>query len=544
MDLDRPVGLGQRRAVVPVDRPCHEHRAAARVERRLDALREPAPGRRVDRDAVDHDLDPALPLAVERGLLVEPDGRAVDPHAHVSRRLELREEGLGRLAHAQFDRREEEHAGAGRMREQPLDRLIDALCAYRRAAIRTVHHAQPRGEHAEVVVHLRERADRAPRRAPRASLLDRDGGCEALDPLEERLRHLSHELPRVGRQALDVPPLPFGVERVERKRRLARPARAAADGHRAARDVGVDLLEVVERRAADRDAGRAGIAGRLGGGREEGREVLRRIGCRPPPHRGFFSGITARREHRPERPARVRRLDFCHLLGRAGRHDQPAAGAPLGPEVDHPVGPLHHVEVVLHDEHGVARVHEPLEHREQLPHVGHVEARRRLVEHVERLAGGPLRQLARELHPLRLAARERGRRLPEVEVVEADVAERLELPGDVGGVGEELAGLADLHGEEFGDVLPLPAHLERVLREPRAAAHLARHPDVRQEIHVEAGRAVPLAGLAAAARDVEAEAARLPAALLRVGQHCEEGADVVPHLHVGGGVAPGRAADR
>ena len=95
MHLDRPVGLGERRAVVPVDRAGHEHRAATRIEGRLHALRESAALGGIGRDPVDHDLDPALPLAVERGFLVEPYGRAVDPDAHVPRRLELREEGLG-----------------------------------------------------------------------------------------------------------------------------------------------------------------------------------------------------------------------------------------------------------------------------------------------------------------------------------------------------------------------------------------------------------------------------------------------------------------
>ena len=208
------------------------------------------------------------------------------------------------------------------------------------------------------------------------------------------------------------------------------------------------------------------------------------------------------------------------------------------------IGPLHHVEVVLHHEHRVARVHQPLQDGEQLPHVGHVQARRRLVEDVERLAGRPLGQLPRELHPLGLAAGERGRRLAEMEVVEADVAEGLELAGDVGGVGEELPCLADFHVQQFCDVLPLPADLERVFGEPCPAALLAGHPDIRQEVHVEPGRAVALAGLAPAARHVEAEAARLPAALFRIGQHREQLADVVPHLHVGCGVAPRRAADR
>ena len=59
--------------------------------------------------------------------------------------------------------------------------------------------------------------------------------------------------------------------------------------------------------------------------------------------------------------------------------------------------------------------------------VGEVQAGRRLVEDVERAAGGAARQLGRELDALRLAAGERGRRLAEVDVAEADVVERLQL---------------------------------------------------------------------------------------------------------------------
>ena len=131
-----------------------------------------------------------------------------------------------------------------------------------------------------------------------------------------------------------------------------------------------------------------------------------------------------------------------------------------------------------------------------------------------------------------------------MEIVEADVTERLQLAGDVGGVGKEFPRFADLHVQEFGDVLSLPADLQRVLGESRSATLIAGHPDIGQKIHVEPGRAIALAGLAAAAGDVEAEPARLPAPLLRVGQHREELADVVPHLYVRRRIAPRRAADR
>ncbi len=73
-----------------------------------------------------------------------------------------------------------------------------------------------------------------------------------------------------------------------------------------------------------------------------------------------------------------------HLLRRALGHDDAAALAAFGPEVDDPVGALDDVEVVLDDEHGVARVHQAAAARaSSLRDVLEVQARGGLVEHVE-----------------------------------------------------------------------------------------------------------------------------------------------------------------
>src|SRR5438445_6395272 len=80
----------------------------------------------------------------------------------------------------------------------------------------------------------------------------------------------------------------------------------------------------------------------------------------------------------------LRRADGDHLAARL---------AALRPEVDDPVGLLDHVEVVLDHEHRVPGVDEPLQHLEQLLDVGEVQTRGRLVEDVERLAGGNLAEL-------------------------------------------------------------------------------------------------------------------------------------------------------
>ena len=68
------------------------------------------------------------------------------------------------------------------------------------------------------------------------------------------------------------------------------------------------------------------------------------------------------------------------LLGRASRDNSPALVAGVGAEVDDPIGRLHHVEVVLDDQHRVAGIDEPLKHLEQHAHVVEVQPSRRLVE--------------------------------------------------------------------------------------------------------------------------------------------------------------------
>jgi hypothetical protein len=66
---------------------------------------------------------------------------------------------------------------------------------------------------------------------------------------------------------------------------------------------------------------------------------------------------------------------------------------------------------VLDDDDGVALIAQLEERREEHLDIREVEAGRRFVEDVERAAGRLARELARELHSLRLAAGERRRRL-------------------------------------------------------------------------------------------------------------------------------------
>src|SRR5439155_18070490 len=81
--------------------------------------------------------------------------------------------------------------------------------------------------------------------------------AEPVDLVDLGLGHLPQELARVAREALDVPPLALGVQRVEGERALARARDAGEADERAAREGQGDVAEVVLAGAADDDV-RAG----------------------------------------------------------------------------------------------------------------------------------------------------------------------------------------------------------------------------------------------------------------------------------------------
>ena len=109
---------------------------------------------------------------------------------------------------------------------------------------------------------------------------------------------------------------------------------------------------------------------------------------------------------------------------------------------------------------------------------------------------------------------------------------------------KELARLVDPHLEHVGDRLAFIFDLERLRVVALAFADLARHVDVGQEVHLDLDDAVALTGLAAAALDVEREAARPVAAHLRIGHEREQLADEIERAGVRRRIRARRASDR
>src|SRR5439155_6341105 len=84
-------------------------------------------------------------------------------------------------------------------------------------------------------------------------LLDGDGRGEAADDVVVRLLHLAEELPGVGGEGLDVPPLALGIKSIEGERALAGARNAGEDHQPLLGNLQSDALEIVLSGTLDED---------------------------------------------------------------------------------------------------------------------------------------------------------------------------------------------------------------------------------------------------------------------------------------------------
>ena len=163
-------------------------------------------------------------------------------------------------------------------------------------------------------------------------------------------------------------------------------------------------------------------------------------------------------------------------------------------------------------------------------------------------AAGRIGQEAGQLQALRLAARQRGHRLAQAHVVQADVDDRLQPRQHLAVVAEQRGRLADGELQHVGHrQLARAAHdlrVEDLGAEAPAVAVRAAQVDVAEELHLHMLEARAAAGRAAAVAGVEAEHAGGVAALARQRRVGEELADLVPGADIAGRVGARGLADR
>ena len=200
---------------------------------------------RLHHQPIDHDFDRVFLLFVERDVVAQVDVLAVDTGADIAGPAHVEEFFSILSLPAADDRGQELKLAALGQRADGIDHLLYGLRGDFLAALKAGGASDPGEEKTEIVVNLRHGADRGPGVVAGALLLDGNGGREPFDRIDVGLAHLFKELTGIGRERLDVPSLPLGIDRVEGQRRFARPAQPRDHDELVARDRHVDVLEIV-----------------------------------------------------------------------------------------------------------------------------------------------------------------------------------------------------------------------------------------------------------------------------------------------------------
>jgi hypothetical protein len=129
-----------------------------------------------------------------------------------------------------------------------------------------IRHADARKQQPHVIVDLGDRADRRAWIAAGGLLLNGDRRRQPVDVVDIGLLHHLEELPRIGRQALDIAALALGIDGVESQRRFSGARQPREDDQRIPGDRQIDVLEVVLARTAHVNRVRAGLRARTGFG--------------------------------------------------------------------------------------------------------------------------------------------------------------------------------------------------------------------------------------------------------------------------------------
>ena len=194
-------------------------------------------------------------VAVEIGHVVEGHDLAIHAGADEAGAAGVVKDAFVLALAVDDDGGEDHEAGVVVPIEDEVDHFLDGLGGEEFAARMAVGLADARPEEAHVVVNLGDGADGGTGVVGGGFLVDGDGGGETLDLVDVGLFKLAEELAGVGGEGLDVAALAFGVEGVEREAGFAGTGDAGDDDELVARDLKVDVLEIVFPRAADDDGG-------------------------------------------------------------------------------------------------------------------------------------------------------------------------------------------------------------------------------------------------------------------------------------------------
>ena len=199
---------------------------------------------------------------------------------------------------------------------------------------------------------------------------------------------------------------------------------------------------------------------------------------------------------------------------------------------------------MLNDDYGVAPIHQLLQDIHQNAYILEVQARCRLIQNIEGLAGVTFGEFGCKLHTLALTTRKSSAALSELNVSKPHLLQALDFLQYIWHVLEKLHCLVYGHVEHVGYRLAFITHLQRLTIVAFAMAHLARHRNVGQEVHFYHFIAISATSLTASAFHIEREAPGLIAPYLSFRQVDKQAANVGEHARVCRGIGAWRPPNR
>ena len=204
-------------------------------------------------DPVDHHINVVFFGFLEFGQVVEFVRDTVHPKTHIPLCLQLGEQ-LDKLALALTRHRRQHHqARVLGQRHHRIHHLAHGLGLQRQVMVRAIRRTGTREQQPQVVVDLGHRAHGRTRVVAGSLLFDRNRRAQTLDHVHIGLVHQLQKLPRIGGQTLHIAALALGIQGIEGQAGFTRSAQAGDHHQLVARNVQVDVLEVVGTRAADAD---------------------------------------------------------------------------------------------------------------------------------------------------------------------------------------------------------------------------------------------------------------------------------------------------
>ena len=199
-------------------------------------------------------------------------------------------------------------------------------------------------------------------------------------------------------------------------------------------------------------------------------------------------------------------------------NDLTATDSSFRTHVDHPVRCLDDIKIVLNQDDRVPNIHQTLNHFQQFVQIFKVQTGRGLVQQVQRTPGVRPRKFRGQLDPLGLTSRKRRSTLSKRQIVQSNVAQRLQDPAYFGDVGEVLDRFPATHLQHIVDRFAVVTHGQRFFVVAATATRFALDPHVGQEVHLDTFLSVPKTLFAPTARHVEAKPTRRIATNFGVGQ--------------------------